>query len=69
MEKEFKLSEENPSNTWLELVILPCFKDLKELAERVTAKKAYQDYLNELREKLDKHIKEINRKLAGPELT
>jgi len=32
------LEDSEHFNKWLKLTLLPCFKDLKELSERVTAK-------------------------------
>ena len=40
---------------WIRLCLIPVFRELKELSQRVTAKKAYQDYLDELREKINQY--------------
>jgi hypothetical protein len=53
---------------WLENCLLPTFKDFKELADKVTSKKAYQEYLDELRQKIDTQIESIEKKLNHTEV-
>ena len=48
---------------WLQNCLLPILKDFRQLADKVTSKKAYQEYLDELREKIDIQIESVESKL------
>ncbi len=46
----------------LEQTELEFLKEIEDLADKTTAKKAYQEYLDELRNKIEKRIEEVRKR-------